>query len=58
MGDYTTSISFVCHMPPVFQTNVCQDTSMEKKCKKWWMLPWALIYIVYKEIINSTFFRN
>ena len=20
MGDYTTSISFVCHMPPVFQT--------------------------------------
>ena len=43
MGDYTTSISFVCHMPSVFQTNVCQDTSMEKKCKKWWMLPWALI---------------
>ena len=33
MGDYTTSISFVCHMPSVFQTNVCQDTKMEKSAK-------------------------
>ena len=57
MGDYTTSISFVCHMPPVFQTEHRAWHINGKKVQKL-KNPTLRTHIVYKEIINSTFFRT